>query len=246
MKNTVENNLEKWDSEHSWSKDGDEWSGQARLCGQPYKLWKQSLVDTFIKANISGEDTILEIGPGHGRWSKEIVDHCGQLILVDLGPKCIDFCRDLLQDKNNVQYRVNDGQTLPEVDDSSVDFIWSYDAFVHMNRATIESYFGEIRRVLKPGRKAIIHHAGRRHAFLWLRFLRETGAFGSGIYKYLTVGRLKQHDGWRADVSRTLVRAIAKKQGLIVEDQVNTWGQQGEFGIPAFFDAITILTKPGS
>jgi len=33
MKNSIENNLRKWNDEYGWPKDGDEWDGQARFSG---------------------------------------------------------------------------------------------------------------------------------------------------------------------------------------------------------------------
>lgn len=44
--------------------------------------------------------------------------------------------------------------------DGIVDAIWSYDVFVHINPIDARSYFCELRRVLKPGGRAVIHHPG--------------------------------------------------------------------------------------
>ena len=243
--NSIEENLRAWDLDHPWPKDGDEWDGQARLCKQPYHAWKRSLVETLIEPNVSRSTTVLEIGPGHGRWSQEIVGRCGRLILVDLSPRCIEHCRDLLAGHSTVHYRVGDGESLPDVADGSVDFIWSYDAFVHMSARVIESYFAEIRRVLAPGGRALIHHAGRRHLFLPLRFLKEWGAGGAWVYKALTMSQLGDDDGWRSDVSRPLIRKLAARHGLQVEAQFNRWGETGDFGVPRFRDAITHMSKSG-
>ncbi len=40
----VRANLAKWDNDHKWELDGDEWSGQAAVCGVPYQVWKNSLI----------------------------------------------------------------------------------------------------------------------------------------------------------------------------------------------------------
>ncbi len=101
MKNTVENKLRLWNQDYGWSKRGDEWDGQARFCGQPYNQWKQSIVDTFIVSN-TANSVVLEIGPGHGRWSRIIAGLCRQLILVDLSPQCIQFCKNLLSPTNTL------------------------------------------------------------------------------------------------------------------------------------------------
>lgn len=241
--NTIENNLKIWDSRYQWPKDGDEWDGQARFCNQPYDRWKKSLVDVFIAPNLSENSIVLEIAPGHGRWSKEIVGLCRELILVDLSPSCIEFCQKLFASYNHVRYLTNDGKSLTGVEDNCVDFIWSYDSFVHMEKDVIESYLREIQRVLKGGGKAIIHHPGRKHAFLWLGFLRYVGKTGREIYKIISMGKLRDKDGWRSNISKKLFYKLAVDSGLIVEDQVQYWGANNEFGVPRCGDFITIVRK---
>ena len=253
MKNTVENNLRKWDEKHDWREGGDEWKGQAKFSRQPYDKWKSSLVETFIAPNANPDSVVLEIAPGHGRWSAELVDRCAQLILVDLSPNCIETCKERFESYEHVRYIVNDGRSLPGVDDGSIDFVWSFAAFVHIDPETIGAYFKEIERVLKPGSTAIIHHAGRRHGTLWLRFLRGWGKRGNKIYKKLSMPRPYDRklrarekgasDGWRSDVSRRLARRKALDAGLEVEDQLRFWGKKKKFGVPRYGDWITVLRK---
>ena len=98
---------------------------------------------------LSQETTVLEIAPGHGRWTNEMVEHCARLILVDVSSSCIEFCKNRFVAYDNMVYIVNDGQMLPGVANASVDFVWSFDSFVHMEIDVIESYLAEIQRVLK-------------------------------------------------------------------------------------------------
>ncbi|VVM06591.1 hypothetical protein MAMT_01303 [Methylacidimicrobium tartarophylax] len=93
MRNTREANLRVWNKEYSWSEDGEEWKGQAHLCGVPYAEWKVSVVEHLLAPGIAPGGTVLEIGPGHGRWTAEILPRCGRTILVDLSPNCIEHCR---------------------------------------------------------------------------------------------------------------------------------------------------------
>jgi hypothetical protein len=146
MRNSIEDNLVFWDQQYDWPKDGDEWDGQARFCRQPYDAWKKSLVETFVAPNISLSSVVLEIAPGHGRWSKEMVGRCKELILVDLSPSCIGFCKEIFASYHHVRYITNDGMSLNAVEDNGVDFVWSYDSFVHMDKDTIGSYLAACRR----------------------------------------------------------------------------------------------------
>jgi ubiquinone/menaquinone biosynthesis C-methylase UbiE len=244
MKNTIENNLKIWNCEYDWPKDGDEWDGQARIGSHSYEDWKQSVIETFIVPRITNESTVLEIAPGHGRWSNEIVHRCRQLYLVDLSPESIEFCKRRFEQYCHLQYIVNDGKTLPGVPDGGIDFVWSYDSFVHMEPHVIHSYLTETRRVLRSGRQAVIHHAGRRHGVLWLSFLGDMGGVGAKAYQILSMGEWKGSDGWRSNVSGKLVKQLAEKSGLTVTQQVQSWGKNNDYGVTRYGDYISILSKP--
>jgi hypothetical protein len=97
--------------------------------------------------------------------------------------------------------------------------------------------------VLKPQGKAIIHHAGRTHAFLWLGFLMSWGRIGWDIYKLISMKKLTDSDGWRSNISKQLFGELATDRGLVVEAQVQFWGECNEFGIPRFGDFLTTLRK---
>ena len=94
----------------------------------------------------------------------------------------MEFCKKLFASYHHVRYITNNGMSLNEVEDNDVDFVWSYDSFVHMDKDTIGNYLGEIYRVLKPEGKAVIHHPGRTHTFLWLGFMMSWGKIGTHIY----------------------------------------------------------------
>lgn len=243
MKNTIADNLVVWDQEHHWSGNGDEWDGQARMCGVPYAAWKQSLIDAFLLPNISPETDIVEIAPGHGRWSEVIAGDCKSLTLVDLSPSCIAFCQIRLAGKGPISYRVTDGKTLPGVADGSIDFVWSFDSFVHMSAEVISAYLSEMQRVLRPGGKAIIHHAGRRNRVLWLGFLKDWGKMGRKLYQIISMGNAGDDDGWRSDISRERVARLVVEAGLTVESQVREWGGHKSYGLPRYGDWITIIRK---
>ena len=37
--------------------------------------------------------TILEIGPGYGRWTHYLKDYCDRLVIVDRAAECIEACQ---------------------------------------------------------------------------------------------------------------------------------------------------------
>ncbi|QSR88130.1 class I SAM-dependent methyltransferase [Methylacidiphilum caldifontis] len=243
MENSVSNNKRVWDKEYSWPEDGEEWNGQAKVCGVPYELWKQSIIDTFFLPHITNNSVVLEIAPGHGRWTCHLSKLCKKLVVVDLSPNCIEYCKRRFSGCNNILYYVNDGLSLGMLEDQSIDFIWSFDAFVHMDASVIQSYFYEFKRVLKKNAKAIIHHGGRNHLSLFLGFLKDLHPNTRKLYRWISMGYSNDDDGWRSVVSKELVLKMAKKARLTVEKQIQRWGKGNIFGVPRYNDWITILLQ---
>lgn len=86
MLTNVRNNLQLWDNEYDWTADGDEWKHQAERSGVSYGEWKASLVSHLIEP-YAGNADVLEIAPGHGRWSEFLIAMSRYTILV--GTKCL-------------------------------------------------------------------------------------------------------------------------------------------------------------
>jgi len=231
-----------WDSKYNWKLDGDEWSDQAAYCKKPYNKWKNSIVKNFIFKNINHKANILEIAPGHGRWTEFLVKKSNNLTIVDLNAKCIDFCKKKFSNFKNIQYHVNDGKTLDFIKSDSIDFIWSYDSFVHMEKDVIESYFKEFFRVLKKGGIAIIHHSGCKDMAPYLKFLKKFGIVGNQIYKMIAINKIGGY-GWRSDISKDIIKKIAEKNNLRIDYQINCWGKNKEYNVKLFNDFISKIVK---
>jgi ubiquinone/menaquinone biosynthesis C-methylase UbiE len=242
---SIQENFDLWNRTYPWTSDGDEWDNQAAYCGKPYPEWKQSIVDCLLLPNIRSDMTVLEIAPGHGRWTEAIARAASQVVVVDLSPECIEFCKRRLERYRNVSYHVNDGASLGFLDERSVDFVWSYDAFVHMERDVIASYLRELARILKPNATAVIHHSGRRNFTLplWSVF-RRFGRRGQIVYDWISMGRQASPEGWRSNVSKELVARLARQNHLEVDSQVDSWGPGGQYHVRLFRDSITTLRQP--
>lgn len=223
MSDNVANNLKRWDQDHAWPEHGDEWNRQATACGIDYPSWKDSLVSHLIVPNVNATTHVLEIAPGHGRWTEHLIARAGHVTAVDLSPSCIAFCEARFRDASNIDYFVTDGTSLPPDATAQIDFVWSFDAFVHMDRDVIGAYLKEIARVLKPGGTAIIHHSN--------------------------VADLDKHtqakaEGWRAPMTAALFAELAQAAGFEVVSQFVYWDDPNKIGVPRLGDRITQLKKP--
>ncbi len=195
-----------WD----WSQRGDEWNDT----DEP-EQWKATLVDEVLLSNIGDARAILEIGPGGGRWSEVLQPLAERLVLVDVTQRALELCRERLGDAENVDYVLSEGGGIPGVEDASIDFVWSFDVFVHIAPVDVASYIAEVARVLRPGGTAVIHHSGR----------------------------LQRFPGWRSPMTAALFAQLARECGLDVTRQFDSWSD-GRFGVRTNDDVITILASP--
>ena len=239
---SVDNNLAQWDHCDAWAREGDEWDGQARVCGVPYDAWKTGIVARY-RPLFAGAGTILEIGPGHGRWSDVFIEHAGVLVLCDISPNCLDACRHRLAGRGRLRTHLTDAADLPADLTRAVDAVWSYDCLVHVGPEEFRRYVAEIARVLRPGGAAVLHHADRPQPGLM-----------SSVARLLARRRRQAPNapddhGWRSDVSRRDVRRWATAAGLVVDRQETTWTWESPagpvtIGVPRFGDCITVLRRP--
>lgn len=222
MLENVRRNLQQWDQEYDWPQDGDEWVGQAGVCGVSYPEWKQSLVENLFVPHVNKQTHVLEIAPGHGRWTEHLLKLAGHVTVVDLSPACLDFCRKRFQAHRNIDYVLTPGDRLPFCVEGQIDFVWSYDSFVHMDRQVIGAYLGEIRRSLKPSGRAIVHHSN--------------------------VENLANHQqdsapGWRSAMNAALMRELAHDAGLLAVSQFTYWDREKKIGAPRYGDLLTELRR---
>lgn len=241
---SIKENFEEWNNDWDANLTGDEWTDQAEYCNQPYPEWKESLVKTFIENYIDKHSTVLEIGPGHGRFTEYLVKTAYKVILLDISPNCLDICRNRFPNHTNIKYVLNNGKSLEGIDDSSIDLVWSYDSFVFMEEDVYEAYFKEFRRILKPHGLAIIHHPGRYDFSLGLvKTLMKFGKVWRRISRIISKFNNSVGDGGRSLISVNLVKKIASKNNLRIVRQVDSWGEGNKYNCKEFKDAISIISK---
>lgn len=192
---------------YDWSRGGEEWT--------PSPEWKRRMRDELILKHVNPGADILEIGPGAGRWSELLQSIAGHLTLVDVSEECLALCRARFEGRANVSYHLTTGSSLSFVPGRTVDFIWSFDVFVHVNPVDIDRYLRELARVLRPGGRGVIHHAARGSC----------AVPGSG------------RGGWRTNMTDRFFAELVHRHGMVM------LGQSSELAHKAG-DVISIFEKP--
>lgn len=147
---TADFNRQLWNG-YDWSARGEEWTRN--------DAWKQAVVDEFLTPYVPEGGTVVEIGPGAGRWTDILRNRARRLYLVDVAETPLKLCRERFSESDNIEYLLTPGHEIA-VPAASIDAIWSYDCFVHITPLDIRGYVREFARVLRPGGSAVIHHAG--------------------------------------------------------------------------------------
>src|SRR5215475_13741422 len=139
---------------YDWKEAGEEWS---QPWGTSRAQWDGTIFPRIRDCLPTG--TILEIAPGFGRWTHFLKDYCDELWAFDKSSECMEACRLSFASDSHVRCCLNDGRSLSMIPDASVDFVFSFDSFVHTNRDVVEAYLRELTAKLKIGGKGFIHHS---------------------------------------------------------------------------------------
>jgi len=218
---TIEQNLDEWS--RPWGGAAAQWFG----CLLPR-------LRHFLPA-----PRIVEIAPGHGRWTHYLAQLAEQLTIVDLSPACIEICKQRFAASGHIDYVVNDGRSLPTVADASVDLVFSFDSLVHVEDDIIGDYLDEIRRVLAVDGVAFIHHSNIGD---YRREFEHDAARPDAERRRLEADGTLPRTHWRA-FSMSAVRfcELAELAQLsCIGQELIAWGGD------RLIDAISIVTPPGS
>jgi ubiquinone/menaquinone biosynthesis C-methylase UbiE len=232
---TIEENKKVWDSDYDWKRAGDEWSS---AWGGPDLQWYFTIlprIHAFIPA-----ETILEIAPGMGRWTRFLKDLCENLIVVDLSEKCISACKERFRSASHIAYHVNDGRSLAMIADESVDFVFSFDSLVHAENDVIEAYLRQLATKLKKNGVGFVHHSNLGEYSSRYSLLKRAGRWRNPLIKLGLVEPVDIH--WRApSMTAARFKDLAESAGLeCLSQEIVNWGAK------QLTDCITIFTRKGS
>jgi phospholipid N-methyltransferase len=115
--------------------------------------------DRYILPYVNGEQCAVEIGPGGGRWTRYMLGFRKLYV--------VDYYADLLEEvkthfrKPNIEFIKNNGTDFPGIGDRSVDYLFSFGTFVHLDEHLIQAYLGNMKRILNAGANVVIHYSDK-------------------------------------------------------------------------------------
>jgi len=156
---------------------GDEWSLPELIDNVvPPDRFPSYLDEKLLSPFLGSCDVLLEIGSGGGRFTEVLLPKCHKLLASDTSRTMLKLLRKRFPHESKIEYLLLDGKGLSALADHSVDQAFSWGVFVHLQHWDIYNYLKELKRVLKPGGKAIIHHPNTFSELGWKHFLAEVPA----------------------------------------------------------------------
>jgi ubiquinone/menaquinone biosynthesis C-methylase UbiE len=100
----------------------------------------------------SSSKSIAELGCGAGRMTRSFAQRFLSVFAVDISAEMQSRAKRYLGPFSNIRWVLSDGATLPEINDNSVDFVFSYLVLQHMpTKKLVFSSIVEMMRILRPG-----------------------------------------------------------------------------------------------
>jgi SAM-dependent methyltransferase len=121
----------------------------------PLAFIRNQYVLPYVKSSSVG----LEIGPGGGRWTQYLLGF-QRLYVVDYHAELLAELRKNFNQPNIVSIE-NNGSDFPGVPTQSVDYLFSFGVFVHLEQDLIAQYLESMRDVLKPDAIAVIQYSDK-------------------------------------------------------------------------------------
>lgn len=112
---------------------------------------KHKAADIIVRhLRLTPQMRVLEIGSGAGLLSSYVAPKVAQLLCCDISESFLKVAAQECQGLPNVSFHHIQTGVLDFLPDQSVDAVYSYNVFIHLNLFQIDQYLRELNRVLKP------------------------------------------------------------------------------------------------
>ena len=131
---------------------GEKWGNPEK--NKSLKIIRAKFLTPFINEN----HTALEIGPGGGRWTLYLLKF-KRLYLLDLNNKFFPYLKKRFGDPQNISYHQTNGTDFPNIPKNSVDFLFSFGTFVHLDQEIILEYLDNMKNILKENSNVVLNYS---------------------------------------------------------------------------------------
>jgi SAM-dependent methyltransferase len=116
--------------------------------------------DRYLLPYVSARHRAVEVGPGGGRWTRYLLGF-ETIYAVDYHQELLDeLARNFGRHRNILRVK-NNGTDFPGIDRGSIDYLFSFGTFVHLDFNLIEAYLVAIHEIMKPGGNVVIQYSDK-------------------------------------------------------------------------------------
>ena len=116
--------------------------------------------ERYILPYVNAQHDALEIGPGGGRWTRYLLGF-RMLSAVDYHQELLDELKRNFGKHRNIRFINNSGTDFPGLDPHSIDYVYSFGTFVHLDFNLIEAYLESIKTIVKRGANIVIQYSDK-------------------------------------------------------------------------------------
>ena len=119
------------------------------------------VVKQYIRPYMDPGKRVMEIGSGGGRWTQYLLE-AKELVVVEINSIFFSYLKERFPGAaSRMSFYNTGGYEMRGIDTASIDFVFTFGTFVHVEPEGIHEYLGEIKRVLKPGSTAVVQYADK-------------------------------------------------------------------------------------
>lgn len=212
-------NYETWNNNFDWEGEKPGWCEHTSGNEIDWRCVMVPRIASFLPTS-----RILEIAPGHGRWTHFLAQYCKELSIVDLAPACIEACKKRFANYDHISYHVTDGLHLDFLKPSSIDFVFSFDSLVHCDLEVLDSYLSYLQQALSPNGVGFFHHSN-----------------GAALPQVGQPDFSKIPGGRSTNVSAEIFEQLCRKHQLrCIGQEIINWNSAD------LIDCLSLFCRPGS
>jgi hypothetical protein len=121
--------------------------------------WLRHVRDDFLLPFVQPDRVGVEIGPGGGRWSRYMLS-LQRFYAVDFHQELLDELAKNFRTPG-LFFVKNNGTDFPGIAEHSVDLVFSFGVFVHLDVPIIDAYLGSIAQIIRPGADVVLQYADK-------------------------------------------------------------------------------------
>ena len=115
-----------------------------------------SIYEICIEPYVNDESNVLEIGCNGGGWTRRMLQAKTVTCFDALSAKHTGFWNNISVNQTNVKYHHVNDFNCNELEDNSIDYVFSYDVFCHISYSGTKAYLENLYKKLTNGTNLFI------------------------------------------------------------------------------------------